>query len=196
MATTPMRAGWKFGRPPLKRKFAEREADQQRISHWMAQGKSARDIHKLFEAEGRQLSRQTIDKDMAVVRTEWWQDMRRDLDHWVMEKLAELRALKKEYWDAWFASKGTRATAIKGQGKANDKEWMHAQIREEKSAGNPIYLQGIQWCIQEEARLLGLHAPVQIETFVRWEAERIAKEYGLTTEDVLAEAEAILKGTA
>lgn len=49
--------------------------------------------------------------------------------------------------------------------------------------------------IQERrAKLLGLDAPEQVDILLRTEAKRIAEHFGLTTEEVLGEADRILAG--
>jgi hypothetical protein len=173
----------------------QKVAEQQRIAHYLAQGLAQYQIRPLIEQEfAVTRTKMMISRDVQEIRARWWTALQRDLDQWIVERLAELRALKQEYWQAWFASKGTQQTSTKAQGASCGRDWMSAQIHEAQSPGNPLYLAGIQRCIEEECRLLGLHAPLQIEPFVRWEAERIAKEYGLHVEDVLREAEEILRG--
>jgi hypothetical protein len=173
----------------------QKVAEQQRIAHYLARGLEQYQIRPLIEQEfAVTRTKMMISRDVQEIRARWWTALQRDLDQWIVEKLAELRALKQEYWQAWFESKGTQQSTLRSQGQSGDQGVMQAQVREEFSPGNPAYLAGVQRCLEEECRLLGLHAPLQIEPFVRWEAERIAKEYGLHVADVLREAEEILRG--
>jgi hypothetical protein len=66
-------------------------------------------------------------------------------------------------------------------------------IRRQSFTGNPAYLEVVQWCIQEEVRLMGLHAAQPVDPLVQAEAERLADELGLSVEEVLREAESILR---
>lgn len=180
----------------------ERSKDQQlseraQIAHWLAQGKAQWEIRDLFAQEGTPRHPSTINRDVQAIRQAWWEGLHRDLDQWIMEKLAEIRALKDEYWGAWQASKGKHARATLGR-VVNARQEMseHISSVEEVSHGDPRYLEGVERCIAQECRLLGLNAPIQIETFVRWEIKRISEEYGIPEAEVEQQAWQVLRGGA
>lgn len=60
-------------------------------------------------------------------------------------------------------------------------------------AGNPISANIVMRAIQQLSGLMGLEAPVKIQIDLRTEAEKVAREQGLPLEDVLREAEAVIR---
>jgi len=170
-------------------------AERASIAHWLAQGKEQWEIRQLLAQQGVVRSPNIISRDVKAIRLSWLDGIQRNLEEWVGEKLAELYAIKREAWDAWHASKGKQERSVRGQSTRDGQpDTLHATIHEFTSPGHPEYLKIVQWCIDQEAKLLGLHKPLQIEWFVHAEAEKIAHDLGLDTAEVLREADDILRG--
>ena len=89
------------------------------------------------------LSRQQIGYDLGAVRQEWLRSSLVDFNAKKAEELAKVDQLEREYWSAWEASKKGR--------QANTAE----------QAGDPRYLAGVERCIEQRCKLLGLHAPTE-----------------------------------
>jgi len=89
------------------------------------------------------------------------------------EELASIENLKREYWQAWERSLDEKTKTRTEQSTAPDrvdkkgnpikaKGSAKATVEKEMMLGNPAYLAGIQWCISERAKILGLYAPNKI----------------------------------
>jgi hypothetical protein len=182
-------------RPWKHRSSDEQLSERAKIAHWLAQGKEQWEIQGLLQADGIERSRATISRDVAAIRQRWWRNLHRKLDQWIIDQLAQYRAIKAEAWTAWHASKGIVERTTRTLHQRGGAESTTVTVSEVTGYGDVQYLHLIKECMEAEARLLGLNAPIEVETYVRWEAERIAKEFGLKTEEVLAEAESILRGT-
>ena len=107
------------------------------------------------------LSRQQVGYDLAAVRREWLRCAVADFDARRAEELARVDRLGREYWDAWEASKRERQTSTTEQTTDADGERLRAGIRKAEQTGDPRYLYGVERCIEQRAKLLGLHAPVE-----------------------------------
>ena len=105
---------------------------RQEVSELYLRGWSMNDI-----AEKLKIDRTTVSRDLSELRKEW---LERSINHVAQKKaieLAKIDQLEATYWDAWDASK---------LGKK----------------GNPAYLTGVQWCISERCKIIGINAPMKI----------------------------------
>jgi hypothetical protein len=131
--------------------------DRAQIADLYLQGKLQVEIGALLG-----LSRQQIGYDLKAIRQEWLQSSLMDFNARKAEELAKLDRLEREYYAAWEASKQERQTSITEQvtGAGGDK--LKAGIRKEEQTGDPRYLAGVQWCIEQRCKILGLNAPQKI----------------------------------
>jgi hypothetical protein len=80
------------------------------------------------------------------------------------QELAKIDNLELTYWQAWQRStenKEVESTKVIESGKGEDRkpERLEAATRSEGQAGDPRFLQGVQWCIERRCKLLGLDEP-------------------------------------
>src|SRR5262249_24223213 len=68
---------------------------------------------------------------------------------------------EREYWAAWEASKKEREITTTEQLTGGDGDRLKAVVRKEQQTGDPRYLAGVQSCIEQRCKLLGLNAPVE-----------------------------------
>src|SRR5262245_11776437 len=107
------------------------------------------------------LSRQQIGYDLEAVRQEWLRSSLVDFNAKKTEELAKIDRLEREYWAAWEASKKERQTSITEQTTDAEGERLKAGIRKVEQTGDPRYLAGVERCIEQRAKILGLHAPTE-----------------------------------
>lgn len=105
------------------------------------------------------VSQGTISKDLAALRAMWLESALVDFDEARQVALAKIDHLEAEYWAAWETSKTERVKTATGK---TDKG-TSARVEKEQRDGNPQYLAGVQWCIAERIKLLGLYAPTKQE---------------------------------
>jgi hypothetical protein len=108
------------------------------------------------------LSRQQVGYDLEAVRQGWLQSSLMDFNAKKAEELARIDQLEREYRDAWEKSKSGHETTTTEQTTTADGGRTRAAIRKEEEHGDPRYLAGVQWCIEQRCKLLGLNAPQKI----------------------------------
>ncbi|NIP53215.1 MAG: hypothetical protein GWN94_14245, partial [Phycisphaerae bacterium] len=97
--------------------------------------------------------------DLKTIQKRWRTDTTIDLDEARQRELARIDQLEREYWQAWEKSKQPRKRVSQ-----TDKT---VSRQTEERTGDPRYLAGVQWCIQQRCKLLDIEAPqrqqVQLE---------------------------------
>lgn len=112
------------------------------------------------------VNQSTISRDLKAIQKEWLDVAISNFDELKALELAKIDNLEVEYWDGWKRSKENKEVEIRkmvelGKGGKDDRgdARKEATKREEGQAGDPRFLQGIQWCINKRAEILGLNAP-------------------------------------
>ena len=138
---------------PKRTKF-QREADLQKIAGLYLTGKTQDAI-----AQELGVTQQQISYDLKTIQERWRKSALVDLNEAKQRELERIDVLEREYWQAWENSKGeqSRSTASKA-GEAT-----RAQVVKFESAGDPRFLAGVQWCVEQRCKILGLHAAVKSE---------------------------------
>lgn len=139
-----------------KRTEFEREAQLVEIKDAYLRGDT-----QMVIAERLGLSQGQISRDLAKIQRRWRESSLVDINEAKQRELERIDVLEREYWQAWENSKGEqqRSTASK-QG-----ELSRAQIVKYESAGDPRFLAGVQWCVEQRCKILGLLAAVKSELF-------------------------------
>lgn len=108
----------------------------------------------------------TINRDVKAIRKEWHAERMQDLEEYIADDLARLAAAEAAMWPLVIA-------------------------------GKPHAVDRLLSIMDRRAKLLGMDAPqrVDISHALRDEALKFAAQYGLDPDEVLAEANAILKAT-
>ena len=135
-----------------KRTEFEREANLVEIKDAYLRGDTQMAI-----AERLGLSQGQISRDLAKVQKRWRESSLVDINEAKQRELERIDVLEREYWQAWENSKGEqqRSTASK------DGDRSRAQIVKYESAGDPRFLAGVQWCVEQRCKILGLLAAVK-----------------------------------
>jgi predicted transcriptional regulator len=115
------------------------------------------------------MTQPAVSYHLAKVQAQWRASAITAIEDAKARELARIDALEREYWAAWDASKQERTTSTtasttaadaKAETKTGEKR-TRAQIQKQQRDGNPAFLAGIQWCVSERAKLLGLYAPTK-----------------------------------
>lgn len=130
-------------------------------------------------ATALKLNQSTVSRDLKELRSLWRSAAVRDFDEALAEQLAKIDLLEAEYWAAWGRSLTTRESLTNESGESDAKGAFTKTItRREVMLGNPAYLAGVERCIAERCKLLGLYAPVKTEV------NATVKEAGLSQETI------------
>ena len=104
----------------------------------------------------------TISNDLKAIRKDWVASAVRDFDQLKEQELQRADNLEREYWEQYQASKKPKKSKTSRQVKG-DRESIEATMKEEERLGNPTYLSGVQWCIEQRCKILGIYAAVKNE---------------------------------
>jgi transcriptional regulator with XRE-family HTH domain len=105
------------------------------------------------------LEQSTISRYLKTIRGRWAERYTADFQSMVAEELARVDTLEREYWTAWERSCNERTT----QAIESTESKSRKSVRKENRDGDPSFLAGVQWCITQRCKLLGLNAPEKRE---------------------------------
>lgn len=151
--------------------------DRKEIAKLYLQGMTQASI-----AEKLNLSPQTVSRDIRLITKEWTKVASLDLGKARQKELARIDALELEYWAEWERSKEETKSQTakrvsrgpdKAKGGQSEKDKTPAEsllestaiVKTEERLGNPVYLAGIQRCIEIRVKLLGLNVPEKVENY-------------------------------
>jgi hypothetical protein len=137
-----------------KRSKIQRERDRATIAELYLKGWTQAKIASYLELNQSQISR-----ELSKVKARWQAESIQNYDLHVVEQLRRLAMLEAEFWAAWEQSRLPKeSTSSQKRGSK-----IAVAKRTESRAGNPQFLQGVQWCIDRRCKLLGLDAPTKNE---------------------------------
>jgi hypothetical protein len=175
------------------RSVAKREADLLVIADLHFQGESQEAI-----AGQLGISRQQVGYDLRELERRWREASLREVDEAKARELARIDDLERKYRREWEASRAEKQStvteSVTGGPGANTRN--RARIAKEQRLGNASYLAGVQWCIEQRCKILGIIAPTKVALVRDDEIRRIADERGLNPVEIAELAEQIANGKA
>jgi len=141
-----------------KRTEFEREEQLYQIQAMYLRGERQMDI-----AAKLNLSQSQISRDISTIKIRWRKDTTINLDEAKQRELSRIDELERTYWQAWERSLDERTKTRTEKFSGEDGKGK-ASIEKETLLGLPAYLTGIQWCISERCKILGLYAPIKNAT--------------------------------
>jgi hypothetical protein len=110
---------------------------------------------------GHSFSNKTINQYIQKAVKSWQQSKDEMISTWKAEQLEKINLLETTYWEAWQKSLLTVKTNSKKQTKTEAGGMSLAEKREQErqSQGEVRFLQGIQWCIEQRCKILGVEVP-------------------------------------
>ncbi len=147
-----------------KRTRIQVEDQRKFTAQWYIQGVPQAEI-------GRRLAvtQQQVSYDLKVIQRRWNMDTAINLDAAKMRELAKLDELERVYWEGYHASQEPKKTTVTereevpiGQTGATVPR-IRARVVTEEREGNPVFLGGVERCIEARRKLLGLDAPEKKE---------------------------------
>jgi predicted transcriptional regulator len=148
-------------------------------------------VPQVFIARALGVNQSTVSRYLKIVRKRWLVAQVASYDTIVAEYLARVDNLEREYWEAWVRSLEVKQTTVSEKVDGNAAH-TKASVRKEDRLGDPRFLEGVRWCLQERAKVLGLYAPIKQDVthdFSAWTDEELERE-------IIAEAERITGGAA
>lgn len=144
--------------PGKRRSKSQLVRDRRRIADLYLAGRT-----QIYIAEELDLSQSTISNDLQALQKEWRESALVDLDKAKAKELARIDRLERAYWREWEKSKKDKEVVIKKGVRGASGERNEATKREEGQRGDPRYLSGVQWCIEQRCKILGIYAAAKHE---------------------------------
>ena len=109
-------------------------------------------------------TRSMVGYDLRALQKQWQKSALVDINKAKAQELAKVDRLEREYWDAWERScQDAETTRQEGSGKditiGELPSIQKVVILRKGQAGDPRFLQGVQWCIERRCKILGIDAP-------------------------------------
>jgi len=156
------------------RKITEVEEDRNVITPLYLKGYSLREIaNRCTEATGRSISFVTVRSDVKAILKAFQANRDDMIQYNLTIELEKINVLELEYWQVWEKSKADRKRkSVKKKTVVNTNSKLVKKPMEETTEyndtemvnmGDPRYLTGIQWCIEQRCKLLGIGAPTKID---------------------------------
>jgi hypothetical protein len=142
----------------LKRTPAEREQALNRLANLYLTGRTQVEQAKILNVSQSQVSR-----DLKTLQLRWQAASIASLEEAKAKELAKIDHLERHYWRAWRRScenKEVKATEKIGGG---ERDRTKAATRVEGQSGNAAFLAGIQWCVEQRCKILGIVAKQEPE---------------------------------
>lgn len=175
----------------MKRTKAEKQEHLNTLSRLYVKGATQMDMAKTLG-----ISQGQISNDLKLLLKRWEEERIDSIDGYKHQQLLRINIIEEEMWAAWEKSKTTKKVIINKSksgemsdgfdittGKPTklqtDKYWRAGTTEEEPVAGDMQYMNGIMWCVQERAKIIGLYAPkkvAQTDPSGNHEAQTSAKE--------------------
>lgn len=125
------------------------------------------------------VSQGQISSDLKRVLKKWEEERIHDIDRYKNEQLVRINTIEEEMWTAWEKSKITKKIVVTKQKSGEmkddidphtgkkikvqaDQYWRAGTTEEEPVSGDMQYMNGIMWCVQERAKIIGLYAPKKV----------------------------------
>ena len=137
----------------------QRVADQQGIVRLYLKQKSHKEIAQTLNVSVHYVGRQ-----LKQIKDAWLESTLVDFNRRQNQELARIDALEAEYWTAWEGSKADESReALEYVDEDSIMRLSRKRLETIKRNGTSSFLQGIQWCIEQRCKILGLHAPKEIK---------------------------------
>lgn len=119
-------------------------------------------------AEELKIDQSTVSRDLAAIREQWRKSTLIDFNEAKARELARIDNLEMTYFEAWDRSLDPfKSKVIKAKGNPKTEEELKANaeqtLKTEDRNGDPRFLQGVQWCIEQRCQILGIYAAVKQE---------------------------------
>jgi predicted transcriptional regulator len=127
-------------------------------------------------AESLGVNQSNISRDIRHLVKGWWQSGLYDIHLARKIELDKLNALEEEYWKGWVRScKDAEILIVKESSKVGVESTTKTIVR----IGDPRFLEGIQRCVEQRIKLLGLNEPENINLvnfdLDEWKKQRQAR---------------------
>lgn len=170
-----------------KRTKAERELDLVFIADLYLRHRTQFEIRDELNAVRRyNISRSQIMYDINKIHGRWLESSLVNFDKVKAREMARIDRLEREYWVSWLESKEDRETSTTSQ-STGIRAYERIELKRVGQVGNPRFLEGVQWCIEQRMKIFGFYAPTRVDLEWRREAEAAGLKASDIFEQIVAE---------
>lgn len=147
------------------RSKGERQQDLNLIAELYTKGRSYREIaFEVNERHGRNISYVTVSNEVKKLLKEWKESREEIIDHQKYIDLEKIDRLEKTYWDGYEKScQPVKKSSTKKKGSIQGVNDIEMTGSEETRVGDPRFLDGIKWCIEQRGKIFGYSAPQKFD---------------------------------
>lgn len=143
---------------------------REQVARLYLAGKSQNEIAAEFN-----VNQSTISRDLEAIRKQWQEQALLHFDEIKARELARIDRLEREYWQAWERSQEDAETVKQVGTLDSDGKKVKAGKAEKTSkgqSGNPSFLAGVQWCIEQRLKIFGVYEAIKVRQ-IGWQDEVI-----------------------
>ena len=104
-------------------------------------------------------SQSTISRDIDAIEQDWRESAVSDMECRKAKELAAIDEVQRELWAAWKRSQADHEVETTEDGLTQQGAFTKTTKKREDQVGDPAFMAGIQRCIEQRCKLLGLNAP-------------------------------------
>jgi phage terminase large subunit len=144
-----------------RRSEPEREKNLLQIAEWYFHRVPQLEMVARINASNKvPVTQQTVSKDLKEVHKRWREDSNQLLTERKAIELAKIDYLEQQYLDAWARSTEYDEIAKRHQGR----EYTVLIPRDDRNPmGADKYLKGVQWCVEQRIKIMGLDLLAKME---------------------------------
>lgn len=178
-----------------KRTKAERELDLVFIADLYLRHRTQVEMRDELNAMRRyNISRSQIMYDINAIHGRWLESSLIDFDKVKARELARIDRLEREYWVSWIESKEDQEVSTTSR-STGIRAYERAELKRVGQVGNPRFLEGVQWCIEQRMKIFGFYAPTRVDLEWRREAEAAGLQASDIFEQIVAKYMAAIAGS-
>jgi len=135
---------------PKTRTKAERETHLSKVAQMYCRGMAQYKIAEALGVDGSQIT-----YDMKILMARWRKDASAAIDERKAREIEKIDQLEREYWQSWEQSIASAVKVSKEKSIGNEVVTVKQEVT--KASGDPRFLQGVQWCIDQRCKIFGLY---------------------------------------
>lgn len=112
------------------------------------------------------ISQITVSRFIKELIRDWYHEGVFNVNEAKLDELHTINALELTYRDAWFRSIGTKKETIdtdrEGVAEGGAVRTSETKTKKWRDVGDPRYLSGVQWCIEQRCKILGLYEEIKL----------------------------------
>ncbi|MDX9847456.1 MAG: hypothetical protein RBT74_10790 [Tenuifilaceae bacterium] len=148
-----------------RRSKGERERDLNLIAELYTKGRSYREIaFEVNQRNGSSITYQTVSNEVKRLLAEWKETREDIIDHQKFIELEKIDRLERTYWDGYEKScQPVKKSSTKKKGSVQGVNDIETVGTEETRVGDPRFLDGVKWCIEQRCKIFGINAPQKFD---------------------------------